>query len=126
MKNRIPLIFISMVFLFAVIGLVSSVVNNPIGLLQNIVFTVGVVFLIWLLVRRFYKASPDKKEQKAFIKAAKKSKKRLQLKEKSPIKQTVMNKSTSFKAKKQKRNTNNTHLTVIEGKKNKKKKRVSF
>jgi hypothetical protein len=126
MKNRISLVVISIVILFAVFGLVDRIIQDPSGLIKNLAFFLVVGFTIWLFIRRSNKANPEKKEQRAFIKAAKKSKKRLQYKEKSAHRNINGKNTTTLKVKKHKRGTNAAHLTVIEGKKGKKKNRASF
>ena len=80
--------------------------------------------VIFFLVKRFYLPSPEKREQRAFVRAAKRSLKRKQQKEsgKQTRKSNVSN-ITSIRARK--KQTNN-HLTVIEGKKGKRKNRVSL
>lgn len=125
LKNRVPFLVIGIVCLLALIGLVSSVVSNPVGFMQNILSLVVIGLLIWFIVRRFYKASPERKEQKAFVKAAKRSKKRQQhTKGKLLPKQGAQAKTATFKGKK--RSASSAHLTVIEGKKSKKKNRATF
>ncbi|WP_445490496.1 SA1362 family protein [Niallia sp. 03133] len=126
MKNRISLVVISIVILFAMYGLVSKVLLNPSELIKNLAFFLVVGFAIWLIIRRTNKANPEKKEQRAFIKAAKKSKKRLQYKEKTTPKKITGKTTATLKSKKHKRSTSAAHLTVIEGKKGKKKNRASF
>ena len=126
MKNRISLAVISFVILFASIGLISRLITDPIGFVKNIAVLLVVGVIIWFIAQRLYKNSPQKKEQKAFIKAAKKSKKRLHHKEKSSNKQASLKSTSSLKAKKYKRSTAAAHLTVIEGKKGKKKNRASL
>jgi len=126
LKNRVSLAVISFVILFASIGLISRLVTDPIGFVKNIAFLVVLGAIIWFIAQRLYKGSPQKREQKAFIKAAKKSKKRLHYKEKSSNKPISLKSSSSLKAKKYKRSTSAAHLTVIEGKKGKKKNRASL
>ncbi|WP_235851944.1 SA1362 family protein [Niallia nealsonii] len=126
LKNRISIAVISFVILFASIGLVSRLITDPIGFVKNIAVLLVVGVLIWFIAQRLYKSSPQKKEQKAFIKAAKKSKKRLNFKEKSSNKPASLKSNSSLKAKKFKRSTTSAHLTVIEGKKGKKKNRASL
>lgn len=99
---------------------------NPVGLIKNLAVFLVVGFAIWLIIRSFYKVNPEKKEQRAFLKAAKKSKKRLHNKDKSSHKQVNGKNTPTLKAKKHKRSTSAAHLTVIEGKKGKKKNRASF
>lgn len=71
-------------------------------------------------------ANPGKSEQNAFKKAARRSKKRFQQKDgrKPSVKTTNGNVSTFRKVKNKPKST--AHLTVIEGKKGKKKKRASL
>jgi hypothetical protein len=78
---------------------------------------VGVV--IYFVVKRFYQSSPVKNEQRAFIRAAKKTKKKVHRK-KPDENSKQLAKLTSIRRK------SSAHLTVIEGKKNKKKNRASF
>ncbi|MFT8322922.1 MAG: SA1362 family protein [Bacillus sp. (in: firmicutes)] len=126
LKNRISLVVISILVLFAFFGLVSWIAENPIGLLKNLAVFLVIGFALWLIFRSSYKANPEKKEQRAFVKAAKKSKKRWQFKEKSSLRQVSGKSINTGKAKKHKRNTSAAHLTVIEGKKGKKKNRASL
>lgn len=80
--------------------------------------------LIFFLVRRFYNPNPEKREQQAFVKAAKRSVKRHQQKE--PGKQTKKTNHSNLTSIKAKKKQSNAHLTVIEGKKGKRKNRVSL
>lgn len=87
---------------------------------------VAVCAIIWFIYRHFSTSSPQKKEQKAFLKAAKQSKKRLQTRDRSSSGQQQSTKTASIKANKHKRSKSTAHLTVIEGKKSKKKNRASL
>lgn len=126
MKNRFSIILFGSIFLLAFIGLSTSLIKNPAGFFLNIAVIIAVGTIIWFIFRHFSTSSPQKREQKAFLKAAKKSKKRLQTKEKSPAGQQHSTKSSSLKANKHKRSKSTAHLTVIEGKKSKKKNRASL
>jgi predicted lipid-binding transport protein (Tim44 family) len=126
LKNRFSLILFGSIFFLAFIGLTTSLIKNPAGFLLNIAVILAVGAIIWFIFRHFSTSSPQKREQKAFLKAAKKSKKRLQTKEKSPAGQQHSTKSSSLKANKHKRSKSTAHLTVIEGKKSKKKNRASL
>ncbi|WP_338000979.1 SA1362 family protein [Neobacillus terrae] len=124
LKNRVPLILIGLVFILAAIGTAGMVISDPAGFLQRIAVIALIGMAIYLLFRRFYKASPQKKEQRAFLKAAKRSKKRLQ--QKSGEHHANPTSILSAGKKKTKKKTTPSHLTVIEGKKAKKKNRASF
>lgn len=126
MKNRFSIILFGSIFFLAFIGLTTSLIKNPAGFLLNIAVIFAVGAIIWFLFRHFSTSSPQKREQKAFLKAAKKSKKRLHTREKSPAAQQHTSKSSSLKANKHKRSKSSAHLTVIEGKKSKKKNRASL
>ncbi|PLR99909.1 hypothetical protein CVD19_02325 [Bacillus sp. T33-2] len=123
MKNRSSIYFFAGIVILSAIGIVSRLINNPVGFLQTIAGMVLIVGVIFLLVRRFSSAHPGKQEQRAFLKAAKKSKKRFHHKEPSvpPRRSTIGSLATARKKKK-----DASHLTVIEGKKGKKKNRASF
>jgi len=94
--------------------------------------------VVFLLVKLLYKPSPAKREQRAFVKAAKRSAKRKQQKDFSPQGRMKIQASKSTKPKKNsnltslkkaralKKKTAHPQLTVIEGKKGKKKNRASF
>jgi ABC-type nickel/cobalt efflux system permease component RcnA len=124
LKNRVPLILIVLVFILAAVGTAGMVISNPAGFLQRIAVIALIGMAIYLLYRRFHKASPQKKEQRAFLKAAKRSKKRLQ--QKSGEHHANPTSILSAGKKKMKKKTTPSHLTVIEGKKAKKKNRASF
>jgi hypothetical protein len=138
LKNRIVNYIVYGVIGLAVIGLVSKVIFNPASFFKGIAIIVGIGAVVFLLVKLLYKPSPAKREQRAFVKAAKKSAKRKQQKDFSP--QGRM-KIKASKASNPKKNSNLTslkkaralkkksaqpQLTVIEGKKGKKKNRASF
>lgn len=126
MKNRFSLILFGSIIFLAFIGLTVNVIKNPGGFFLNIVVMVAVCAIIWFIYRHFSTSSPQKKEQKAFLKAAKQSKKRLQTRDRSSSGQQQSTKTASIKANKHKRSKSTAHLTVIEGKKSKKKNRASL
>ena len=124
LKNRISTFFVVCLIALAALGMVSLLVSNPSGLLLKFAIMIATGAVIFFLVKRFYLPSPEKREQRAFVRAAKRSLKRKQQKEsgKQTRKSNVSN-ITSIRARK--KQTNN-HLTVIEGKKGKRKNRVSL
>ncbi|NRG29719.1 hypothetical protein HRF69_21730 [Bacillus circulans] len=126
MKNRFSLILFGSIIFLAFIGLTVNLIKNPSGFFLNIVVMVAVGGIIWFVYRHLSTSSPQKREQKAFLKAAKQSKKRLQTKDRSSSGQQQSTKTSSIKANKHKRSKSTAHLTVIEGKKSKKKNRASL
>lgn len=126
MKNRISVFIILGLILLAVVGMIASLFSNPTGFLLRIAVILLIGAVIYYIFQRFYKASPRKREQQAFIRAAKKSKKRFQMNNsgKSNTRKTGSGNSLST-LKKSKKKTS-THLTVIQGKKGKKKDRASL
>ncbi len=130
MKNRFVTYAVAGLIIFAVIGAISSLITNPMALLKMLFFTIVTVAVIFLLVKLFYKPSQGRREQRAFIKAAKRSKKgnvnrsAVKMKSKPTQKQSSV---TSFKKMRiRKKNDSNPNLTVIEGRKGKKKNRASL
>jgi energy-coupling factor transporter transmembrane protein EcfT len=121
LKNRISSIFVLGIIIFAIIGIVSGLAENPAAFFKRIAVMILVGLTIYFLFNRFYKPSPERKEQKAFLRAAKRTKKKIL--RKKPVDGTrtqPLTKLTSIRKK------SSAHLTVIEGKKNKKKNRASF
>ena len=124
LKNRISTFFVVCLIALAALGMVSLLVSNPSGLLLNFAIMIATGAVIFFLVKRFYLPSPEKREQRAFVRAAKRSLKRKQQKESGKqTRKTNVSNITSIRARK--KQTNN-HLTVIEGKKGKRKNRVSL
>ncbi|YCI39537.1 hypothetical protein M1D49_09815 [Bacillus sp. PK3-056] len=126
LKNRFSLILFGSIIFLAFIGLTVNLIKNPSGFFLNIVVMVAVGGIIWFIYRHLSTSSPQKREQKAFLKAAKQSKKRLQTKDRSSSGQQQSTKTSSIKTNKHKRSKSTAHLTVIEGKKSKKKNRASL
>ncbi len=127
MKNLTASLVVGVMIVLALIGISGMVINNPSGILLGIAGFLAVGIIIYFLVRFNTKASPQKKEQRAFVKAAKQSKKRLQ-KKGADIhpKSTALGTFTSLKKAAKRKKKTNAHLTVIDGKKGKKKNRASF
>lgn len=128
MKDRTSSLLVGGVIVLALIGVTSMVFKDPATFIKGIAVIVLIGIAIYVIVRLIFKASPQKKEQRAFLKAAKQSKKRLQKKSgdfgiRSASTRTIA--TTLKKAAKRKKKTT-AHLTVIDGKKGKKKNRASF
>jgi Na+/melibiose symporter-like transporter len=129
LKNRILYYIIGGISILAVIGLFSKLFSNPAGFFQGIAVMLVFSAAIFFLMRRFSVTtpSPAKREQRAFVKAAKRSLKRHNQKESSQtVRKNKQNNLTSIKKLRATKNQSNPQLTVIEGKKGKKKNRASF
>jgi predicted lipid-binding transport protein (Tim44 family) len=127
LKNRISTIIVGVLIILALLGLVGSFTANPAGFIQGIAVIALIGLVIFFLYRRFSNSSPQKKEQRAFLKAAKRSKKRLQHKSgDSTAKSSALGTLTKLKKSSKIKKKSPAHLTVIDGKKSKKKNRASF
>jgi hypothetical protein len=127
LKNRISVPLVGSVVVLGIIGLIGAFTNDPIGFLKSIVVFALVGVAIYFVFRLIVRANPQKKEQQAFIKAAKKSKKRLQSKTGEPqTKSASFGTLASLKKSKMIKKKSPVHLTVIDGKKGKKKNRASL
>jgi hypothetical protein len=127
LKNRISGPLVGSVIVLGIIGLIGAFTSDPIGFLQSIAIFAFVGLAIFFIFRLIVSANPQKKEQQAFIKAAKKSKKRLQSKTgETQTKGTSFGSLASLKKSKKVKKKSPVHLTVIDGKKGKKKNRASL
>ncbi|WP_407675612.1 SA1362 family protein [Peribacillus glennii] len=109
----------------AFIGLASQLIQNPGGLFRSLLMIALVTGIVYFVYKRLTKDKPVKKEQRAFIKAARQSKKRQKLKTKERSNVASFSLARSSKIIKP-RKKSDVQLTVIEGKKNKKKNRALF
>jgi hypothetical protein len=127
LKNRISVPLVGSVIILGIIGIIGAFTQNPIGFLQRIAVIAFVGLAIYVIYRLVRKANPQKKEQQAFIRAAKKSKKRLQSKgSELQAKSSSIGSLTSLRKIKKIKKKSPVHLTVIDGKKGKKKNRASL
>nr|WP_160721626.1 SA1362 family protein [Bacillus sp. USDA818B3_A] len=127
MKNRISTTIVGILIILALLGLVGSFTANPAGFIQGIAVMALIGLVIYFLFRRFSNSNPQKKEQQAFLKAAKKSKKRLQQKSgDTSAKGSSLGTLAKLKKSTRTKKKSPAHLTVIDGKKSKKKNRASF
>ena len=124
MKHRISTLIVVCLIALAVLGMFSLLFSNPFDLILKFAMILAMGAVIFFLVRRFYKLSPEKREQRAFVKAAKRSLKRKQQKE--SVKQTRKPSYGNITSIKSRKKQTNIHLTVIEGKKGKRKNRISL
>ncbi|WP_307194500.1 SA1362 family protein [Neobacillus niacini] len=126
LKNRISVPLVGSVIVLGIIGIIGAFAGDPIGFLKNIVVFALVGLAIYFVFKLIRRSNPRNKEQQAFIKAAKKSKKRLQTKGgEQSTKNSSFGSFTSLKKSKTKKKSP-VHLTVIDGKKGKKKNRASL
>nr|WP_026563611.1 SA1362 family protein [Bacillus sp. UNC41MFS5] len=128
MKNRTFVnVVIGGLIILALLGVIGTFTANPAGFIQSIAVMALVVLVVYFLVRKFTSSSPQKKEQRAFLKAAKKSKKRLQQKSgEGTVKTSSLGTLASLKKNNKLKKKSPAHLTVIDGKKGKKKNRASL
>jgi hypothetical protein len=127
LKNRISVSIVSGILVLAAIGIIGSLIANPAGFIQRIAVIILIGLAVYFIARRFFfKSSPERKEQRAFLKAAKNSKKRLNQKSGEAVKRSTLGSLTSLKKTGKSKKKSPVHLTVIEGKKSKKKNRASF
>ncbi|WP_052712112.1 SA1362 family protein [Domibacillus indicus] len=120
-------VVVSVIAALAAIGLVSMMITSPGQLVQQIVFAVITVAVVMFLLRLFMRnrgGGVNRREDRAYSKAVKQSKKRQTAKSntKKP------SHSVSFTAKPKKKSARRkkaTHLTVIEGNKGKRGSRAS-
>lgn len=115
-------IFVFTLILLAIVGLFTSLFGNPLGLVKQLLVTAAVIGIIYFIYRRWFsgRRAGNSNEQRAFLKAAKQSKKRHKRKSSSRPQVSNAQKKRSIRKK------SNANLTVIEGKKNKKNNRASF
>ncbi|MBM4762261.1 hypothetical protein GNT69_08105 [Bacillus sp. B15-48] len=126
MKNRTSFYIVMGLIALAAIGIISQLINDPASFFKTIAIMAIVAGVIFFIVQRITQGSPTQKhEQHAFKKAAKKSKKRFLKKENIPSPSSKRSTVKPFSMAR-KKNRDTSHLTVIEGKKGKKKNRASF
>lgn len=122
--SRFGLYLIYGVIALGLLGLLNKLFTNPLGLLLNIVIIAAIAGIIYLVYTRVTQGKTDRKEQRAFRKAVRQSKKRNKDRNTKRNNVTSMASAKSHKIKVRKKS--DVQLTVIEGKKNKKKNRASF
>ncbi|MCV9888175.1 SA1362 family protein [Metabacillus halosaccharovorans] len=118
---------VMVIILLGVIGFVTTLVSEPLWLLKQIAIYAAIAGLIYLIYRLVSRREMGK-EQSSYLKAAKQSKRRFD--DRSNKGSNVRNISQVKKTKKasaiKKKKQQPSHLTVIEGKKGKKKNRAFF
>jgi hypothetical protein len=126
MNNKIVNGLIYSVLILAMIGFLVSLFSEPLQLIGNILITIIIVAVIYFVFRYFAvsrstvqpvrRASSGTNDQKAYLNAVRYSKKRVKKKQRP--------KQQPDKLKQALRRQNAPQLTVIEGKKNKKRNRA--
>lgn len=110
---------IGLVCLLAIIGLGSSLIQQPGALLKQVLIAAILICACYFIYRIWSSKRPNAKDKREFLKAARRSKKRL--------KNRHATTSTHSQAlKKPIRKKSQANLTVIEGKKGKKKNRAIY
>lgn len=114
------------IVILGVIGMVSRLFADPVGVLRNLLIFAAVAGIIFFAFKRLTKNQPGKRDQRAYVKAAKESKKRFKQRNQSKASgDKVASFSVAQNVKKSKnRKNSDIHLKVIEGKKGKKKNRA--
>lgn len=112
---------VSIIAALAAIGFVSMLITSPGQLMRQIVFAVVIVSVVVLLFRLMQRKQMGKlkSEDRAYSKAVKQSKKRHDQKPKYNPKPSKPMTLSAKPKKKPARRRKNTHLTVIEGSKGK-------
>lgn len=117
MNAHLAKIFTGIIIALGSIGLVFMILNQPLRLLRYFIVSAIIIGVFILLMKNIrFSNQGVKKEQKEFIKAARQSRRRI----KKRTKKVDLKKKQALK----KRYSSGTHLTVIEGKKGKKKNRA--
>lgn len=111
--------FVGVIVLLAAVGLGITLFKNPAGLMRQLLFMAIAITAIYVIYRIWAGKKQGSKENRSFAKAAKQSKRRAKSKKSSVS-------TASHSRKKPLRKKSTAHLTVIEGKKNKKKDRAIF
>lgn len=128
MKGRsFPIVLVLCIVGLAVFQLVTTAVQNPADLIRQIVVIVIVLGVIYLLYR-LITSTGGANSRASYNRAVKQSKRKYTKRNVTPLtnqnkRESKNSKTTSSLFKKKRKQT---HLTVIEGKKGKKKDRASF
>ncbi|GAM15340.1 SA1362 family protein [Mesobacillus selenatarsenatis] len=123
MKNRTSTYIVSGLIVLAIFGFAFKLFTDPLSILITLATIALVGALIYFLVTRLTTSGSGRQQQRAFQKAAKRSKKRFQTKDANASSKRSKIRSLASARNKTK---DASHLTVIEGKKNRKKNRASF
>jgi lipopolysaccharide export LptBFGC system permease protein LptF len=123
LKNRTSTYIVSGLIVLAIFGFAFKLFTDPLSILIMLATIALVGALIYFLVTRLTGSSSGRQQQRAFQKAAKRSKKRFQTKDANTSSKRSKIRSLASARNKKK---DASHLTVIDGKKNRKKNRASF
>lgn len=127
MNRRVMNGIVLAIILLGAIGLITTLISNPMWLLKQIAIYAAIAGVIYLIYRLFMKKRISK-DYNSYARAAKKSKRRFD--DKSNRSSNIRNIAQAKKAKRtsaiKKKKQSPSHLTVIEGKKGKKKNRAFF
>ncbi|WP_335870658.1 SA1362 family protein [Bacillus sp. 2205SS5-2] len=118
---RFRSLLILSVIALAIFGFLFSLLNDPMSIVRYgfyLVLSAGIIFIVYRFIMKRRLGSGGFKQQKAYLNAAKQSRKRLKSKSTKPTKSATRQRPL--------RKRSDVKLTVIEGKKNKKKNRASL
>ncbi|MCM3122368.1 MULTISPECIES: SA1362 family protein [Bacillaceae] len=121
MSRTFKYIFSGLIVL-AIFGFAFQLFTDPVSILVTLATIALIGAAIYFLVTRLSGSSAGREQKRAFQKAAKRSKKRYQAKEANASSKRSKIKSLASARKKK----DASHLTVIDGKKSRKKNRASF
>jgi len=121
MSRNFNYLFLGLIVL-AIFGFAVKLFTDPVSILVTIATIALIGAAIYFLVTRMSGSSAGREQKRAFQKAARRSKKRFQGKDANASAKRSKIKSLASARKKK----DAPHLTVIDGKKSKKKNRASF
>lgn len=123
LKNRTSKYIVSGLIVLAIFGFAFQLFTDPLSILTMLATIALVGALIYFLVTRLTSSGSGRQQKRAFQKAAKRSKKRFQTKDANASSKRSKIRSLASARNKKK---DASHLTVIDGKKSRKKNRASF
>ncbi|MBM7693270.1 putative membrane protein YhiD involved in acid resistance [Peribacillus deserti] len=127
MNRPVSFLIFGIIFLGA-IGLLGNLLSDPAGFIKNAVILALTIGIVIFAVKRLTRSKPNAKHERSFMKAARDSKKRVKTRDAAKGKADNVQSFSLAKNLKKARNKSRSdiHLTVIEGKKGKKKNRALF
>lgn len=126
MNRRVMNGIVLAIIMLGAIGLITTLVTNPLGFFKQIAIYAAIAGVIYLLYRLFIRKSTGS-VYSTYTKAAKRSKRRFNDKKSGGTKvRNIAHAKKAIKSTAIRKKNPTTHLTVIEGKKGKKKNRASF
>ena len=126
MNRRVMNGIVLAIITLGAIGLIITLVTNPLGFFKQIAIYAAIAGVIYLLYRLFIRKNAGS-VYSSYAKAARRSKRRFDNKKANGTKvRNIAHAKKAIKTTAIRKKNPPTHLTVIEGKKGKKKNRASF